>query len=175
MADVTIKYKDNVIAEIDGKGSKTLNTSGCYCEGNVAIEYAPRSRTYEVTLAKSSGGVLLTTLDEDVLAHINDENFTVLLTNTSPFEYVWYSGNTYFCGNKKIGTYQTYTQYGLCHRHNSETVTAAGFIVLPANNTSPDNLTNNAMGLFYISGNKYYLRPGDGFISAGTYRLTFNW
>ena len=40
MADVTVKYKDSTIAEIgsDG-GTKTLKTSGKYCEGDIEITY----------------------------------------------------------------------------------------------------------------------------------------
>ena len=39
MADVTISYKGNTIAEMNESGSKTLKTSGKYCEGDIGIEY----------------------------------------------------------------------------------------------------------------------------------------
>lgn len=40
MADVSIKYKGNEIATMDASGTKTLLTSGNYCEGNISVEYA---------------------------------------------------------------------------------------------------------------------------------------
>lgn len=40
MADVTVKYKGAVIATMDSGGTKTLETSGKYCEGDIAVEYA---------------------------------------------------------------------------------------------------------------------------------------
>ena len=39
MADVTVKYKDTAIAELSDSGTKTLKTSGKYCEGDVMVEY----------------------------------------------------------------------------------------------------------------------------------------
>lgn len=40
MADVTVKYKATVIAELSGSGTKTLKTAGKYCEGDVMVEYS---------------------------------------------------------------------------------------------------------------------------------------
>lgn len=40
MADVTVKYKDTAIAELSDSGTKTLKTSGKYCEGDVMVEYS---------------------------------------------------------------------------------------------------------------------------------------
>lgn len=39
MADVTIKYKGANIATMDASGTKTLNTSGKYCEGDIQVAY----------------------------------------------------------------------------------------------------------------------------------------
>lgn len=39
MADVTIKYKGANIATMDASGTKTLETSGKYCEGDVQVVY----------------------------------------------------------------------------------------------------------------------------------------
>lgn len=177
MADVSIFYKGETIAQMDTTDSKTLKTSGCYCEGDVTVEYAPRSHTYEITLAKASGGVLLTTLDDDVLAHINDDNLIVSLINSSPYVYEWYAGDTYFCGNRKIGVAQGgYDIFGVCNRHQSESGTAATAIPTPANNTEVMTQPLSVFaGLFYLEDKKYYMKPGDGFIRAGTYRLTFTW
>ena len=39
MADVSIKYKGSAIAELSASGTKTLKTSGKYCEGDVTVLY----------------------------------------------------------------------------------------------------------------------------------------
>ena len=40
MADLTIKFKGNSIAELSESGTKTLKTAGKYCEGDITVEYA---------------------------------------------------------------------------------------------------------------------------------------
>ena len=40
MADLTIKFKGNPIAELSESGTKTLKTAGKYCEGDISVEYA---------------------------------------------------------------------------------------------------------------------------------------
>ena len=39
MADLTIKFKGNSIAELSESGTKTLKTAGKYCEGDISVEY----------------------------------------------------------------------------------------------------------------------------------------
>lgn len=39
MADISIKYKGNEIATMDASGTKTLQTSGKYCEGDISVDY----------------------------------------------------------------------------------------------------------------------------------------
>lgn len=41
MADVTVKYKGNTITEMSAESTKTLQTSGKYCEDNIEINYVP--------------------------------------------------------------------------------------------------------------------------------------
>ena len=183
MADVTVKYKDNIIAEMSAESTKTLNTSGQYCEGDISISYKPptasgtdevRHRIYEITLSKASGWVLLTTLDADVLEHINDSDLIVTLKNLSDFSYVNYAGNTYITGNIPIGYSSTYPVYGATNRTNKETTTSFTAMFYPANNTGTD-VSLGGNGMFRLDGDKYYLRPGDGYVYPGTYRLTFPW
>lgn len=175
MADVTIKYKGSTIAEMSGTATKTLNTAGTYCEDDIAVEYAPRMKSYEITLAKSSGWVLLTTLDDEVLAHINDPNLIVSLKMAGDFEYVYYAGNTYIVGNTVIGySGSTVLAYGMSNRTGSATSTSAHLIYYPANKTDTSTSLGGS-GMFRLNGDKYYLRPGDGYVYPGTYRLTFTW
>lgn len=70
MADVTIRYKGNTIAEMNEGGSKTLKTSGKYCEGDIGIEYV-----------KSSGGASKPEVWEGV--NFIDYDGTVIETWTS--------------------------------------------------------------------------------------------
>ena len=52
--DVTIKYKDTVIAEMSGSGQKTLTTGGKYCEGNIVVQYDdPEKPTQEKSVEPS--------------------------------------------------------------------------------------------------------------------------
>lgn len=135
------------------------------------------TKTYEITLAKASGKVLLTALDDDVLAHINDETFTASLIRQGAYEYVWYSGSYYFVGNRIIGHYGTspVPVYGTGQREQSENNCTYHIIAAPANSTSSTLAYSGAYGQFYISNGKYYIIPGDGYIKAGTYKLTFSW
>lgn len=174
MADVTIKYNGSAVAELNGTGNKTLKTSGKYCEGNVEVAYAPRSKTYEITLVKASGWVLLTTLDEEVLEHINDPGLVVSLKMVSDYEYTYYAGNAFIVGNSILGYYNTYETYGISTRTNKETSISANAVFYPANKTD----TSTSLGgtcMFRLNGNNYYIRPGDGYVYPGTYRLTFTW
>lgn len=174
MADVTIKYKDTAIATLDGTGSKTLETSGTYCEGNIKVEYAPRSRTYEITLARKSGWVLLTTLDNDVLEHINDANLNVCLMATGTVTIEAYTINVIAVSNSALGTQGNYPVYGATLRLSSATAVQGQQTYYPANKTDTSTSLGGG-GCFRINGNSYYCRPSDLYIGAGTYRLTFTW
>lgn len=174
MADVRIDYKGNTIAELDSPGSKTLKTGGFYCDSDIMMAYAPRSRTYEITLTKSSGWVLLTELDEDVLAHINDPGLIVTLRCTDEYSYDFYAGTCYTVGNNQIGTHSAGPIYGIGNRKTSETVTSSGSIFAPANN-SVKSAVSGSFATFAVVDGKYYIEPGNGFINAGKWRLVFVW
>lgn len=40
MADLTIKFKGQPIAELSESGTKTLKTGGKYCDADISVEYA---------------------------------------------------------------------------------------------------------------------------------------
>lgn len=135
---------------------------------------ATNSKAYEITLPKTYNWVLLTVLDADVLEHINDDSLVVSLVNLTPTLAEYYSGSIYIVTNKVIGNYNGTNLYGVSSRRYSATNTAFNGNTRPANNTdsSEDNAT---FGNFRIADGKYYVRPGDGYIDAGTYKLTFAW
>jgi hypothetical protein len=175
MADVTIKYKGATIAEMSGTSEKTLETSGTYCEGDIDVVYAPRSKTYEITLAKASGWVLLTALDAEVLEHINDESLVVSLVCVSEFNTTTYAMNAIVASNHQIGQQGNYPVYGTSVRQASTTtVTQPQQIYYPPNKTDT-NTSLGGGGVFRLDGSNYYSRPTDGYFRAGTYRLTFTW
>ena len=159
---------------INGVTYPSVETISAPNESGEVIEYhRPNSKTYTITLAKSSGWVLITQLDQEVLDHINDDTLVVTLTNMSAYVYSWYTGYMYMCANKVIVNYGS-NVYGMAQRMQSETNCATGPIVYPANNT-PRGDKEQKFGKFAIEGSNYYLAPGDGFIAAGDYRLTFTW
>lgn len=178
MADVTIKYNGEAVAEMNGTGSKTLKTSGKYCEGDIEVNYTPNSRTYYVTIGTHNPAIwnLLVTLDADVLAHINDPTFTVMfqIIDTT-YVYEKYSGTMYTASNVQIGTQNAALNplYGYSGRQQSETSVSIGYIYHPANQTTSSLI--GGYGAFRVSGGKYYLKPADGYIHKGNYRLTFIW
>lgn len=43
MADVTLTYKGNTIAELNDTGSKTIRTAGKFCEADIGVEYVKPS------------------------------------------------------------------------------------------------------------------------------------
>lgn len=55
MADVKISYGGALIAEINNEETKTLHTSGKYCEGNIQIAYIPRSGGPELPELENPG------------------------------------------------------------------------------------------------------------------------
>ena len=180
MANVTVKYKNSAVAELSESGSRVLNTSGKYCEENIEISYVPpkavNCKIYNITLAKKSGWVELVTLDDEVLAHINDPLFTVILAINDAYSLVSYSGSCFMAANtafaNSTGT-NGYPIYGVANRQQSSS-NGVQAVFYPANNTgTSDGL--GGLGIFRVSGSKYYLKPSDGYIRAGNYRLIFTW
>jgi hypothetical protein len=161
---------DSVAPETLAKGETAHDASGNKIVGTLD----PRCKSYEITLAKSSGWVLLTTLDDEVLEHINDTSLIVSLNRQDDYEYSYYSGSMYIVGNKSVGYSGTYPVYGIANRLSTETAMMANSIFYPANKTDT-GISLGGIGMFRLDGNKYYLRPGDGYISQGAYRLTFTW
>lgn len=176
MADVSIKYKDNVIAEMNESESKTLNTSGCYCEGDITVEHAPRSRSYKITLPKSIDWVLLTTLDQDVIEHIEDDSLVVTFINTDDYEFDGTAARrACYATNTAIGLYANkYPVYGNHIWQSTETAVANQSCYYPAKNTAK-TLSIGGVGGFRYEDGKYYVSGFQAGISAGTWQLTFTW
>lgn len=173
MADVTITYKGATIAEMNATDSKTLRTSETYCEDDITVSYTPNKRTYEITLSKAAGWVLLTTLDDDVLTHINDASLTVVLQYMGT-EFVTYGMTLVTVSNTSKGQQGNYPVYGVSLRQSTSTSTNPQQCYYPANNTGTSSSLGGG-GMFRVDGSKFYCRPADGYLGTGTHILTFYW
>lgn len=137
----------------------------------------PNCKIYEVTHVQGYGNVwnLLVTLDDEVLAHINDASFSVLFVLDQPLTFEYYSGTMYTASNRSIGTQydEKLPLYGYSNRLQTESMISLGFIYHPANQTGSECI--GGYGAFRVSDGKYYLKPSDGYIHSGKYRLIFTW
>lgn len=165
--------------EVEGGNSVRLPTGGKYCPEDIIVTAtggggATNCKIVDFTLAKSSGWIKLLTLDADVLAHINDASFTVVLSKTDGYVYEWYAGSMYIASNTPWGMAGTYPAYGFSGIEASETSSQPHAIYYPPNSTDTSSAIGGK-GQFRVSGSDYYFKPGDGYIKAGQYRLTFMW
>jgi len=74
MAEVEIAYKGSLIASMDATGSKTLTTSGKYCEDDIAVYYSRPSGGSNTPVAEAT----ITSVTESG----NDRSFDVTLSRT---------------------------------------------------------------------------------------------
>lgn len=76
--------------------------------------------------------------------------------------------------NTPFGKIGDYPVYGYNCRQVSETSMTVFPSYYPANHAA-DDVSLGGYGIFRVDGNKYCIKPGDGFIRAGNYRLVFTW
>ena len=172
MADVEIKYKGKAIAELDGTSSKALATKNVWCEEDIEVSHVSNSRSYEITLVKSSAWTLLVELDEETLKHINDKNFTVTLINTDDYVASTFSESFFAASNTPVFDNGTKKAYGTAFRETSGGNSMTMTIYYPANSTE----SPLAEAAFRVDGNKYYVKSSSGVsVKGGTYRLAFTW
>lgn len=89
MADVEIKYKDAVIATLNETGTKTLKTSGKYCEDDITVSYTKsavpaetnyRHYEYDNPAAVSGSGNYVTIIaGDEQLASIREEESLIVI------------------------------------------------------------------------------------------------
>lgn len=71
MADVSIKYKGAVKAELNASGTKTVKTAGKYCEGDIEVIYTdPEKPTQSITVTPTAAGFTVTPDSGKVLSSV---------------------------------------------------------------------------------------------------------
>ena len=170
MADVSIKYKGNTIAEMSGGGSKTLTTSGMYCEGDIRVDYAPHFKIFSFSSgsAVAAQEVKVVSADPDVAAHYADTSAMVTVrkvTNTSSIGLCWV-----VAGNIKNGN-----DYGVYLNFNSGSSNSQLGIDYPISQQSGQVDTAiyircDANGNIFVK----CLRQQNNFGGA-SYTVTFSW
>lgn len=182
MPDVAISYKGSQIATMDSSGTKTLNTQGKYCEGNITVQYSKPSgqldcQIIDFTLAThQSTDVTIGTLSDEAYAHIDDDNFCVAMINTTP-ESIATSDDDFRIlvsnnpNNPKQGSYPI---YGCGNRKTGATLVQNQYCYYPPNST--DNLTGiGGIGKIWHNGKTLYYKSASYFLAAGTYRVVITW
>lgn len=72
MADVTISYKGTSIATMDASGTKTLNTQGKYCEGDITVQYVdPEKPTQTKSVSPTESAQTVTPDSGKVLSSVS--------------------------------------------------------------------------------------------------------
>ena len=197
MADVEIKYKGKVIVGLDGTGNETLETAETYCESDIDVSYAPRSRIYDITMSPDKWGddIELVALDDEVLEHINDDSFVASLVKLNgvgvPYNEYWSLGGaaaTVVATNKPQFTNNRDGDiYGVELSYVDNSTYNVNGVIVPANQLdyAHENYEGEGSAYFYrldytdmaqdwLDGVWYVLAPNNtAFI--GTYRLTFTW
>lgn len=118
MADVTIAYRGNTIAEMDDSGSKTLKTGGCYCEGDVTVSYTPRTddtyQHWDVSVSGTISSNYVNILQDNWLKeHRTDSNLCVAVIPKFPITHTSGKGNQgiYLFTNGVIAEADSGTRY----------------------------------------------------------------
>ena len=173
MADVTIKYNGSSVAEINGTGSKTLKTSGKYCEGDIFIDYVAKEaglangKRWDITLTAGlpSSGYNLTLVTDNWLKE-NRANPNLCVVVMPKFTI---KGDTHIQGvflntNMPLMQVQEVDQYSLsAYKHSNNNISAR---------MRKYKLTNaNDMGDLGIntSGTLYAVAYGDYDFAVGDY------
>lgn len=137
------------------------------------------SNVYTTTYTLSehnSGNVSLCTLPDSVYAHKDDDNFTVVIINTTPTSIQANDDyNIMACNNTNLPKQNgSYTVYGKGLRKSASSVTTGLVVYYPPN--SPDNsLSLGGIGKFWMNGKVLTYKSSSYFLSAGTHQIVIFW
>lgn len=130
----------------------------------------------EFTLAAhQSTNVTIGTLSDEAYAHINDDNFSVSMINTTPSGLENY--DDFFVltqNNAELPKMNAYTIYGVGARKTGASAVQYQFCYYPPNST--DNTTGiGGVGKIWHNGKTLYYKSASYFLGAGTYRVVITW
>lgn len=174
---VKIIYKGKAISETEAAGTETLKMAGTYCEGDISVEYAPRSRSYDVTIAESiNSWTVLVALDDDVLAHINDPGLVVTFVRIGEFAPDVGARYAVFAANNAFALQNSeYPVYGVAIGQGTASLTSFAHVYYPAKNTTGSVTSIGGFGGFMVAERDYSIYSIGHKLAAGSYRLTFQW
>lgn len=178
MADVTIKYKGNSIATMDDSGTKTLNTSGKYCEDNFTIEYVAREtgladvKRWDITSTGDvSSSIVRLVTDDWLKEHGADDNLVVMVIPKFAVPYTSGNGNQgmYLCTNAGRATDSSGNLYKSMslYVHSGGSIVARGRTQGLTNGNNIGDLWINSYGSLYAYvGTTYPLVAGEYMVMA---------
>lgn len=182
MADVTIIYNNNDIATMDASGTKTLKTQGTYVPHDILVKYIKpetvvdtNAIVVEKTFTERLKNGVVMALPENIIAHKDDANFSVLAI-VDGSELLAYRSYAIFASNRKIGASATADIHGAYAYLTSPTGIQFGYVCYPPNAADATVVDGKGVAKFYISNNSLYFHEnvGAGF-DTKTYRFIFSW
>lgn len=183
MGNLTIKYGDTILSEDSGTITKTLKTSGKYCEKNFTVSMTGAENdpttvshkrfTYHADSKFSGKWVDMVGADEDIANHLNDDTFTVaykFLGNPTP-EYSTRGG--FYCNLpfSYTDTANTTPNYGYCMRTNGSGIGATQSL------TNKMTVKTTAVGACYVApdGAISFFASSTYPINIGAYEIMVWW
>lgn len=181
---VTIGYNGNAIASMNASGSKTLLTSGKYCEDNISVYYQgeimPNYRKLEGTIQTDTDGANTTALiltSADIAAHYADSTFKVAIYFSPSTE----TANTilqvtgYNVPNQEpYRSTVTTNSYQYTYREGTIGSYSCNKIEIPVNSSSGDNYVGR---IICDAQGHLYMMTGSGSygVRSGSYVVELTW
>lgn len=175
MADVSVIYKENTLAELSASGTLTMHTSGHYCEDDILIEYikpqnettGERTKVFAVENGSAVSGKWwnVTGADAVIAEHRNADTFGVTWLCLSPAESPSTRGGT------QCNRLMTTTDYGIYARMETNGTDAVSRI----NNAV--NVENTTVGRCYVAEDGSIRLFGSSTypLKAGSYMFVVFW
>ena len=170
----TIKYKGNTIATLNSDETKTLLTSGRYCEADIVVENVQDGGTptysikkWTVTVGEDHNKQFRILTDPWIAENMNNAKLKIIIQRIGNPTITVPSCVSSFAGNEAIGT----NGNGVVFYGHSLAITNSGF-----DNTSQRNPINgNAGGYGFISvlqGDLYWSASSNYPVRAGDYAIS---
>jgi hypothetical protein len=164
---VTIGYNGSTIASMNASGTKTLLTSGKYCEGNISVVFQDSSgtpvpcRSFSATVAADqTDKTYLTSADSDIASHRSDSSFWVAVIP----QFGYSSGLSFrggFSTMRELRADASSPLYGVYLRTSSTGTASYGMITKAPTASGADVGVDSTGRIFVYASNSSVLRAGD--------------